>query len=68
MAMARSSAPPSLVQAPDAVAIALREDNAVGMIAKPLFTEHLLAFELTSLVLLVAIVGAVVLGKRRAAA
>jgi NADH-quinone oxidoreductase subunit J len=30
-----------------------------------LFTSHLLAFELTSLLLLVAIVGAVVLGRRR---
>lgn len=30
-----------------------------------LFTDHLLAFELTSLLLLVAIVGAVVLGRRR---
>jgi NADH-quinone oxidoreductase subunit J len=66
MAMARSATPSSLVQAPDAAAIALRDKNAVGMIAEPLFTEHLLAFELTSLVLLVAIVGAVVLGKRRA--
>lgn len=66
MAMARSSTAPSLVQPADAVATALRERNAVGMIAEPLFTDHLLAFELTSLVLLVAIVGAVVLGKRRA--
>jgi NADH-quinone oxidoreductase subunit J len=39
--------------------------GAVGTIAKPLFNEYLLAFELTSLVLLVAIAGAVVLGKRR---
>jgi NADH:ubiquinone oxidoreductase subunit 6 (subunit J) len=37
----------------------------VGNIAEPLFTEHLLAFELTSILLLVAIVGAVVIGKRR---
>jgi NADH-quinone oxidoreductase subunit J len=67
MAMARSTTPSSLVQAPDAAATGLRELNAVGVIAKPLFTDHLLAFELTSLVLLVAIVGAVVLGKRRTA-
>ena len=64
-AMARSSAAPALVQPADAAVTALRERNAVGMIAEPLFTQHLLAFELTSLVLLVAIVGAVVLGKRR---
>ena len=30
------------------------------------FTEHLLAFELTSILLLAAIVGAVAVGKRRA--
>ncbi len=68
MAMARSSAAPSLVQPVDVAATALRERNAVGMIAEPLFRQHLLAFELASLVLLVAIVGAVVLGKRRARA
>jgi NADH:ubiquinone oxidoreductase subunit 6 (subunit J) len=37
-------------------------------VAHPLFTEHLLAFELTSILLLAAIVGAVTIGKRRAAA
>ncbi|MGQ0540125.1 MAG: NADH-quinone oxidoreductase subunit J family protein [Gemmatimonadaceae bacterium] len=41
------------------------EVGAVGAVAEPLFREHLLAFEVTSLVLLVAMVGAVVLGKRR---
>ena len=39
--------------------------GAVGMVAKPLFNEYLLAFELTSILLLVAVAGAVVLGKRR---
>lgn len=48
-------------------AASLRELNAVGVLAKPLFSEHLLAFEVTSILLLVAIVGAVVLGKRRSA-
>jgi NADH-quinone oxidoreductase subunit J len=66
MALARSKAPPSLVQPASAVATDLRELNAVSVVAKPLFGDNLLAFELTSLVLLVAIVGAVVLGKRRA--
>ena len=37
----------------------------MGAVAQPLFAEHLLAFELTSVLLLVAIVGAVVIGKRR---
>lgn len=41
--------------------------DAVGTVAHPLFTEHLLAFELTSVLLLAAIVGAVAVGKRRSA-
>jgi len=43
----------------------VRELGAVGSVAQPLFTEYLLAFELTSILLLVAIVGAVVIGRRR---
>jgi NADH-quinone oxidoreductase subunit J len=39
--------------------------GAVGTVAQSLFTEHLLAFELTSILLLAAIVGAVALGKRK---
>jgi len=45
----------------------LQKLNAVGTIAEPLFKEYLLAFELTSVLLLVAIAGAVVLGRGRAA-
>ena len=37
----------------------------IGSVAGPLFREYLLAFELTSIVLLAAIVGAVVLAKKR---
>ena len=44
---------------------ALLERGAVGAIAYPLFTDHLVAFELTGILLLVAIVGALVLAKRR---
>lgn len=39
--------------------------GAIGSVARPLFTDYLLAFELTSVLLLVAIAGAIVLGKRR---
>ncbi|HVB30224.1 MAG TPA: NADH-quinone oxidoreductase subunit J [Gemmatimonadaceae bacterium] len=39
--------------------------GAIAPIAGPLFHQYLLAFEITSMVLLAAIVGAVVLGKRR---
>src|SRR5689334_13453127 len=44
---------------------AVRVAGAVGSVAQPLFNEYLLAFELTSILLLVAIIGAVVLGRRR---
>ena len=43
----------------------LAKYGAVGSVARPLFNEYLLAFELTSVLLLVAIAGAVVLGRRR---
>jgi NADH-quinone oxidoreductase subunit J len=46
----------------------MQQRGAVGAVAEPLFREYLLAFEVTSLVLLVAMIGAVVLGKRRVAA
>lgn len=39
--------------------------GVIGPVAGPLFREYLLAFELTSMLLLTAIVGAVVLGKKR---
>lgn len=44
---------------------AMAKYGAVGMVARPLFNEYSLAFELTSVLLLVAVVGAVVLGRRR---
>ena len=45
---------------------ALAERGAVGAIAYPLFTDYVVAFELTGILLLVAIVGALALAKRRA--
>ncbi|MFW6202060.1 MAG: NADH-quinone oxidoreductase subunit J, partial [Gemmatimonadota bacterium] len=44
---------------------AVREQNAVGAIAYPLFRDYVVPFELTSILLLVAVVGAVLLAKRR---
>jgi NADH-quinone oxidoreductase subunit J len=41
--------------------------GVIGPIAGPMFREYLLAFELTSVLLLVAIIGAVVLAKKRSA-
>jgi len=43
----------------------VRETNAVGAIGRPLFREYVVPFELTSVLLLAAIVGAVLLAKRR---
>ena len=43
------------------------EPGVINQVAAPLFREYLLAFELTSVLLLAAIVGAVVLAKRKAA-
>ena len=68
IALLRSPAPVSLVQSDFQRAESLKDLNAVAAVAKPLFSDNLLAFELTSILLLVAIVGAVVLGKRRASA
>ena len=65
--MARAEFRPPLMQPAGAAADDLRQLGAVGVIAKPLFNENLLAFELTSILLLVAIIGAVVVGKRRTA-
>ena len=44
---------------------AVAEKGAVGVIADPLFTDYVVAFELMGLLLLVAIVAAVVLAKPR---
>ncbi|HEY0930201.1 MAG TPA: NADH-quinone oxidoreductase subunit J [Gemmatimonas sp.] len=43
-------------------------DNVVEPVAALLFTDYLVAFELTSLVLLVAVIGAVLLAKKRVTA
>ena len=67
MVIARSQLPGELLVARDFNANQLQKLNAVGVIAEPLFKDYLLAFELTSVLLLVAIAGAVVLGRGRAA-
>lgn len=47
------------------VALAPEAPNAVFGVAQSLFTDYLIAFELTSVVLLVAVIGAVLLAKKR---
>ncbi len=49
----------------EAIESSVRDLNAVGAIAQPLFRDFLVPFELTSILLLVAIIGAVLLAKRR---
>ncbi|MEP6781255.1 MAG: NADH-quinone oxidoreductase subunit J, partial [Gemmatimonadaceae bacterium] len=48
--------------------LTIPSDNVVAPVAAALFNDYLIAFEVTSLVLLVAVVGAVVLAKRRVSA
>jgi NADH-quinone oxidoreductase subunit J len=67
MIILRAKLPQQLVVPRDFNEQQLQKLNAVGTIAAPLFKDYLLAFELTSVLLLVAIVGAVVLGRGRAA-
>ena len=43
----------------------LAEEGIVGAIARPLFTDYVIAFELVGILLLVALVGAVTLAKRK---
>lgn len=47
-----------------AIDAALAEHGAVGAIAEPLYTTYVVPFEITGILLLVAIVGALVLAKR----
>ena len=71
MVLARSRIPGGYVPGAAAQLPVPPADGAGGVIAPvagPLFREHLLAFELTSILLLAAIVGAVVIGKKQGAA
>jgi len=66
LAATRRSEPVSAIAlAPDSLAIIQKSQGAVPPVAAPLFNQYLLAFEVTSVLLLVAIVGAVVIGRRR---
>ena len=47
-----------------AIDAALAEHGAVGAIAQPLYTTYVVPFEITGILLLVAIVGALVLAKK----
>jgi NADH-quinone oxidoreductase subunit J len=61
-----SSQPSAALALPEGALSALQQQQGlVGMVARPLFETYLIPFEITSLLLLAAVVGAVVLAKRK---
>lgn len=68
MALSRTSLSLDLnLPKPTTAEIVAQPAGIIAGIAGPLFREYLLAFELTSVLLLVALIGAVVLAKKRSA-
>jgi NADH-quinone oxidoreductase subunit J len=67
-AMTKAKAPESLKLPPNFTSQQIATEGAITPIAGPLFHEYLLAFEITSVLLLAAIIGAVALARRREAA
>lgn len=65
LVLTKARVPESLVLPEGAIAEQVAKTGAIAPLAGPLFREYLLAFEVTSVLLLAAIVGAVVLGKRK---
>jgi NADH-quinone oxidoreductase subunit J len=65
LAVTRSKTPPMLTLPAGFEANQVATTGAVAPIALPLFNQYLLAFEVTSILLLAAIVGAVVVGRQR---
>ncbi len=59
------AAPAEAIQLPAGAMATLQQQGMVAAVAGPLFDAYLIPFEITSLLLLAAIVGAVVLAKRK---
>ncbi|HWH03387.1 MAG TPA: NADH-quinone oxidoreductase subunit J [Gemmatimonadales bacterium] len=59
------AAPPAIIQVPNAMAQLQQQHGMVGSVAGPLYDAYLVPFEITSVLLLAAVVGAVVLAKRK---
>ncbi len=58
--------PVPVLQIPaNSLEVAVQQQGAVAPLAGPLFTDYVLAFEVTSVLLLTAVIGAVVIGRRR---
>jgi len=66
-ALSRTAVPDRFALKPGTLARAAETEGVIQPVAVPLFTEYLLAFEVTSILLLAAVVGAVVVGRQRAA-
>ena len=64
-ALTRAKVADAFVLPEGTIAEQVRRTGAIAPLAGPLFREYLLAFEVTSILLLAAVVGAVVLGKRK---
>jgi NADH-quinone oxidoreductase subunit J len=64
-AMTRAKAPEALKLPPNFTSEQIAATGAITPLAGPLFHEYLLAFEVTSVLLLSAIIGAVALARRR---
>lgn len=65
MALRAVRLPPNLQLPEGAVEHMVRQQGAVTAVAMPLFQSYLVPFELTSVMLLAAVVGAVILAKRK---
>ena len=64
-ALTRAGVPEALALPENTIAEQVARTGAIAPLAGPLFNEYLLAFEVTSVLLLAAVVGAVALGKRK---
>ncbi len=65
LAVTRAKTPPTLTLPAGFAANQVAATGAIAPFAGPLFNQYLLAFEITSVLLLAAIVGAVVVGRQR---
>jgi NADH-quinone oxidoreductase subunit J len=63
--LSKSRTPAGLTLPQGLIAQQVAREGAITPIAGPLFNEYLLAFEVTSVLLLAAVIGAVMLGKER---
>jgi NADH-quinone oxidoreductase subunit J len=63
-ALTKARVPEALALPENSLANEVAATGAIAPIAGPLFNQYLLAFEVTSVLLLAAVVGAVVLGRR----